>query len=83
MPKPIKHIAIVDAGKNTAFIDAVLALIQDRYQFKMVHPEKLITSFIRAWAKRSSSTMVLEYSPQVNILRRILISVIMHSHLIT
>ena len=40
MPKPIKHIAIVDAGKNTAFIDAVLALIQDRYQFKMVHPRK-------------------------------------------
>ncbi len=40
MTKPVKHIAIVDAGKNTAFIDAVLALIQDRYQFKMVHPRK-------------------------------------------
>jgi len=40
MHKPIKHIAIVDAGKNTAFIDAVLAIIQDRYQFKMVHPRK-------------------------------------------
>ena len=40
MTKPVKHIAIVDAGKNTAFIDAVLVIIQDRYQFKMVHPRK-------------------------------------------
>ena len=40
MPKPIKHIAIVDAGKNTAFVDAVLDFVREDYEFDFVHPRE-------------------------------------------
>ena len=40
MPKPIKRIAIVDAGKDTAFIDAVLDFVREGYEFDFVHPRK-------------------------------------------
>jgi hypothetical protein len=40
MPKPIKRIAIVDAGKDTALIDAVLDFVREDYEFDFVHPRK-------------------------------------------
>lgn len=40
MPKPIKRIAIVDAGKDTAFIDAVLDFVRENYEFDFVHPRE-------------------------------------------
>jgi hypothetical protein len=40
MTKPIKRIAIVDAGKDTAFIDAVLDFVREDYHFDFVHPRE-------------------------------------------
>ena len=40
MSKPIKRIAIVDAGKDTAFVDAVLDFVREDYQFDFVHPRE-------------------------------------------
>ena len=38
MTKPIKRVAIVDAGKDTAFVDAVLDFVREDYLFDFVHP---------------------------------------------
>ena len=40
MTKPIKRIAIVDAGKDTAFVDAVLDFVREDYHFDFVHPRE-------------------------------------------
>ena len=40
MTNPIKRIAIVDAGKDTAFVDAVLDLVREYYEFDFVHPRE-------------------------------------------
>ena len=40
MTKPIKQIAVVDAGKDTPFINAVLDFVREDYQFDFVHPRE-------------------------------------------
>ena len=40
MPKPIKHIAIVDSGKDTTFVHAVLDFVKDKYELVEVHPRE-------------------------------------------
>ena len=45
MPKPIKRIAIVDAGKDTAFIDAVLDFVREDYQLDVDQPGKVLITY--------------------------------------
>ena len=45
MTKPIKRIAIVDAGKDTAFVDAVLDFVIEDYQLDIDQTGKVLVTY--------------------------------------
>lgn len=45
MTKPIKQIAIVDAEKGTAFVDAVLDFVREDYQLDVDQPGKVLITY--------------------------------------
>ena len=45
MTKPIKRIATVDAGKDTAFVDAVLDFVREDYQLGIDQAGKVLITY--------------------------------------
>jgi len=45
MSKPTKRIAIVDAGKDTAFVDAVLDFVIEDYQLDIDQTGKVLVTY--------------------------------------